>query len=554
MTKKKPIVLKSLNRKGGKTIEIHSEQALEILSHLLETHQINEEILRSAVQTLSPAPQPTQSPTSTTTSNTTMPGTTTTVTATTKQQEQPPQPTTFRKRHIALQIYYDGAKYTGLAENVGVAHDQSVEKALFRALRQAHLVEGDDRSNCQYSRCGRTDKGVSAAGQVVALQLKSAISLQASWDEAGQQLLLDHDDTALPKNAVHALQLWVPPRNTNQPRQLRTVREYAYDRILNNLLPPDIQILGWTPVEEAFSARFSCRDRTYRYFFHSEHLQLERMREAMALLIGEHDFRNFCKMDVEKVYNFKRVIHHATITEKEPRSSGVCYFQIKGQAFLWHQIRCIASILFCIGRGQESPSLITELLDLTKYPGKPAYSLAPERPLVLHNCGYEHLQFGYTVSNVWSVYETQKEQWKELILSAARIQNLLETLESTTVRTDDLRAFYLEKKRLQLKKNKRSSLSETDEATLLLPSEKYIPWRQAMEWLHRRGQDMNNQAAHIPMAERSMGTTYEEKIVALQSSERKRQRYETNVVQKRKPKQEDALFYAEMAQRGGSAL
>ncbi len=278
------------------------------------------------------------------------------------------------------------------------------------------------------------------------------------------------------------------------------------------------------------------------------------MRDAMTLLLGEHDFRNFCKMDVEKVYNFKRVIHQAIIVEKEPPASGVCYFQIQGQAFLWHQIRCIASILFSIGRGYESPTLISELLDVKKYPGKPAYPLAPERPLVLHNCGFGHLQFGYTVANLWSVYETQKEQWKELILTAARIQNLLETIESLTVRTDDLQAFYLEKKRVQSKKNNKRYFANLTNEIAAVPSERMISWKQAMEWLQQNGQIMNNTETHIPMADRSMGTTYEEKLQALQASDRKRQRYETNVMQKRKSKQEDEQFYAEMTQRGGSAL
>ncbi len=178
MTNKKPIFLKSLKGEEGKPFEIHGEQALEIVSHLLETNQVNEEILRSVVATLYPETQSTQLPNNSISASIVAPA------STVLAQQEPP---TVRKRHIALQIYYDGSKYTGLAENVGVEHDQSVEKALFRALRQAYLIDG--RSSCQYSRCGRTDKGVSAAGQVVALQLKSAISLQASWDEAGQRLL-----------------------------------------------------------------------------------------------------------------------------------------------------------------------------------------------------------------------------------------------------------------------------------------------------------------------------------------------------------------------------
>lgn len=45
---------------------------------------------------------------------------------------------------------------------------------LFAALRRTRLIPPDaDISTLRYSRCGRTDKGVSALGQVVALQLRS---------------------------------------------------------------------------------------------------------------------------------------------------------------------------------------------------------------------------------------------------------------------------------------------------------------------------------------------------------------------------------------------
>ena len=77
---------------------------------------------------------------------------------------------TRRSRHIALRISYDGETYGGFSENVGEAYDNSVEKALFEALVKVRLVA--DRASCGYSRCGRTDKGVSAAGQVVSLRLR----------------------------------------------------------------------------------------------------------------------------------------------------------------------------------------------------------------------------------------------------------------------------------------------------------------------------------------------------------------------------------------------
>lgn len=41
---------------------------------------------------------------------------------------------------------------------------------------------------------------------------------------------------------------------------------------------------------------------------------------------------------------------------------------IKGNAFIWHQIRYIMGILFLIGSNKEEPLLIKELLDVEKNP------------------------------------------------------------------------------------------------------------------------------------------------------------------------------------------
>lgn len=43
-------------------------------------------------------------------------------------------------------------------------------------------------------------------------------------------------------------------------------QELDYPRLLNRQLPDDIRVLGWAPVEEGFSARFSCERRHYKYF------------------------------------------------------------------------------------------------------------------------------------------------------------------------------------------------------------------------------------------------------------------------------------------------
>jgi len=494
-----------------------------------------------------------------------------------------------RRRHIALRFYYDGGAYTGLAQNVGVDSDQSVERQLFAALQKAHLVES--RAASHYSRCGRTDRGVSAVGQVVALHLKSAFGAQAQvWatnessdDGAAAQhsyVLRPLSDDELPNNSHDKLTVWVPPKkkktnkkqansNSDDHHQQQVVpkdndlvekelTEYPYDKILNNLLPPDIRILGWSPVSDDFSARFSATTRTYRYFFVPRpSLHLAPMREALQLLVGTHDFRNLCRMDVEKVYNFERKIHSADIiVEKD-----VCYILIVGQAFLWHQIRCIAAVLFLIGRGLEEPAVVRELLDVKANQGKPSYPLADERPLVLHDCQYNNLHMGYSVSNLWNVLRLQEQQWEEFTLAAARVRNCMESLQDVTVRTADLIDFCTSKLKQRQKKNKgKNQAAPLDFAGTdysLSFSSDTVTWNEAQAWLKEQGfildPDPSTDCVYTPLMQRSKGTTYEEKVASVQSSTKRRQKYEENVIKKRKTKEEDAAFYAHKTKQGGSA-
>jgi len=47
----------------------------------------------------------------------------------------------------------------------------------------------------------------------------------------------------------------------------------------------------------------------------AEGLDINRMQQAADQLVGDHDFRNFCKMDVITVSNFRRVINYAKICQ-----------------------------------------------------------------------------------------------------------------------------------------------------------------------------------------------------------------------------------------------
>ncbi|KXZ47646.1 hypothetical protein GPECTOR_34g805 [Gonium pectorale] len=132
------------------------------------------------------------------------------------------------------------------------------------------------------------------------------------------------------------------------------------------------------------------------------------MRRAAAYFVGEHDFRNFCKPDVAAVRSFRRRIVSFTI-DPVPTSSGeggehqVFALTVRGSAFLWHQVRCMAAVLLLVGRRCEAPELVARLLDVEATPRKPQYSMAPEEPLLLYACGYEGLSFRRTPAAVEGV-------------------------------------------------------------------------------------------------------------------------------------------------------
>ena len=178
--------------------------------------------------------------------------------------------------------------------------------------------------------------------------------------------------------------------------------ELEYVQILNGVLPSSIRALAWCPVSEDFNARFSCRGRHYRYFFVNMNgeLDIDAMKKATSYFVGENDFRNFCKLDVQKqINNFKRRIDSADIVPYEGvpanRDSKMYTLELQGSAFLWHQVRCMMAILFLVGQRLEQPEIVRDLLDIEKYPTKPEYEMAHDVPLVLYDCKFDGLQWQY---------------------------------------------------------------------------------------------------------------------------------------------------------------
>lgn len=270
----------------------------------------------------------------------------------------------YHSKWIALRIAYDGAEYHGMASQQGCSPhsiyqadsvnkaNMTVEDVLFGALIRIKLISSVNE--CKFSRCGRTDAGVSAIGQVVGLCVRG------------------------PKRSEEDVSTVHPP----------------YAVMLNSSLPPDVRVVNWGWVPEGFNARFDCQWREYRYFFAKSGLNIDAMKEAAEYLLGEHDFRNFCCKDPSKgdAQSYIRTILKAEIipTEAEVRDTPFSMHQllIRGNAFLYHQVRCTMGILFLVGRGLEPSTVIKDMLDLNVIPSKPCYEMASDTPLVLSDAGY----------------------------------------------------------------------------------------------------------------------------------------------------------------------
>ncbi|KAF2737447.1 pseudouridine synthase [Polyplosphaeria fusca] len=358
----------------------------------------------------------------------------------------------YSTRLIALKFAYLGQKYNGFEHhNNNTTPLPTIEEELWKALVKTRLIhptprDGADKSQygridkktfesweangadvnwdgCEYSKCGRTDRGVSAFGQVIGVRVRS--------------------NRPLPKSAPASPP--TPPRS-EEPAESSTSLpepekpfddlqdELSYIQLLNRVLPPDIRIYAWCPRPPPdFSARFSCKERRYKYFFTNPcfapvpgasglytpastsssspspprregWLDIPAMRTACKHLTGLHDFRNFCKIDASKqLTNFTRRIFYADIEEISPLSiptfltdpalqsseqqeQKMYAFVLHGSAFLWHQVRCIVAVLFLVGQGLEGPELVQRLLDVGENPARPKYEMASDAPLVLWDC------------------------------------------------------------------------------------------------------------------------------------------------------------------------
>lgn len=194
----------------------------------------------------------------------------------------------YSTRLIALKFAYLGQKYNGFEHhNNNKTPLPTIEEELWKALIKTRVInptpaEGSDTDysrvdrktfaawdrdgpdlnwdGCEYSKCGRTDRGVSAFGQVIGIRVRSNRPLPKSRPSN----TLEQNETTEDGEAD-----LLDPESEPETKPFNDLTdELPYIQLLNRVLPPDIRVYAWCPNPPAdFSARFSCKERRYKYFF-----------------------------------------------------------------------------------------------------------------------------------------------------------------------------------------------------------------------------------------------------------------------------------------------
>lgn len=225
---------------------------------------------------------------------------------------------------VVIKFAYDGRKFHGYARQPNL---KTVEGELIKSLVKYGFIE--DTKESFFRSASRTDKDVSALGNVVAF-------------------------------------------NTDSSKK----------RILDDLFNEfsSILVYGIKDVEPDFNPRYA-KLRHYRYYLPVANLDIEKIVSTSACFTGEHNFSNFARLE-----SFKdpvRTIDNIIFALEDD----FLIVDFYAQTFLWHQIRRIVSVLIKVGNGKlEKEQIIVALDNPDK---KVDFGLASAEPLVLSDIVYD---------------------------------------------------------------------------------------------------------------------------------------------------------------------
>lgn len=225
---------------------------------------------------------------------------------------------------LVIKLGYRGEGFCGFAE-------QPAQRTVAGELRRA--LETTLRRPCELTCAGRTDAGVHAIAQYVSVPVtESELMLP------GARLM----------------------------------------RSLVALTPDDLSIGALFRAQPSFSARFDALSRSYRYricagdvrpvlawdhaWWYKGQLDVGAMNEASKLLLGERDFKSFCKATSAVDKPTCRYVGALDVRALEEADENLVAIDITGNAFLHNMVRTIAGSLVEVGRGHRRPEWMSEVL------------------------------------------------------------------------------------------------------------------------------------------------------------------------------------------------
>ncbi|XP_038588920.1 tRNA pseudouridine synthase A isoform X2 [Micropterus salmoides] len=251
----------------------------------------------------------------------------------------------YPKKKVVLLLAYSGKGYYGMQRNPGTAQFRTIEDDLVTALIKSGCIpenHGEDMKKMSFQRCARTDKGVSAAGQVVSLKLR--------------------------------------------------LIEDIIEKI-NEHLPPQIRVLGLKRVTQGFNSKNNCDARTYSYMLPTVALSpkdydtgniaafrlspetLQKVNHLFALYKGTHNFHNFTSQKAPNDPSARRYITEMSCGEPFICSNTeFAVITVRGQSFMLHQIRKMIGLVIAVVKGYAKEEVMErswgqEKVDVPKAPG-----------------------------------------------------------------------------------------------------------------------------------------------------------------------------------------
>ena len=230
----------------------------------------------------------------------------------------------------AFRIAYDGRPFHGFQRQPTVP---TVEGAVFDALEALGVFDRavSDRPE-GYAAAGRTDAGVSATAQTVAVECPE----------------------------------WCTPR------------------ALNGELPADVRAWASAPAPEGFHATHDAARRAYVYLLYAPDLDDDRAADAAATLDGEHDFHNLTTDETGTVRD---------LSVDLDRDGAFLRVRVAADGFPRHLVRRLVSVVRGVGAGTRSPAWVRRLLGSEPLDGPEGVPSAPPEPLVLTGVSYPDLSF-----------------------------------------------------------------------------------------------------------------------------------------------------------------